>query len=132
APDLTSRDASSESHSGSWAAAEANGQIMTPLQFEQRYQPEWDELQRLLKPLRRPHLSWRGAPNPQSAGGERIAALYRRACEQLALARARAYPAYLTEPLEELTAEAHQLIYQQADLGLSQLKRAVATDFPRA
>ena len=107
---------------------------MTPLQFEQRYQPEWEELQRLLKRLRRPPiLSWRGSNNPQSdGGGERVAALYRRACEQLALARARAYPAYLTERLEELTAEAHQLIYQQAELGLGRLNRVVATDFPRA
>src|SRR6185312_6845756 len=105
---------------------------MTPLQFEQRYQPEWDELQTLLRKLRRPHFSWRETPDQQSSGGERIAALYRRACEQLALARARAYPAYLTERLEELTAEAHQLIYQQAELGLGRLKRVVATDFPRA
>jgi len=118
-------------HNGSWVVAETDP-TMTPLQFEQRYQPEWDELQTLLKKLRRPHFSWRGATEQQSSGGERIAALYRRACEQLALARARAYPAYLTERLEELTAEAHQLIYQQAELGLGRLKRVVTTDFPRA
>jgi uncharacterized membrane protein SpoIIM required for sporulation len=97
---------------------------MTPLQFEQRYQPEWDELQRLLENVRR--------PGQQANRSERIAALYRRACEQLALARARAYPAYLTERLEQLTAQAHQLIYQQAELGLGRLKRMIARDFPRA
>ena len=105
---------------------------MTPLQFEQRYQPEWDELQTLLQKVRRQH-PWSRAGNEQQASrSERIASLYRRACEQLALARARAYPAYLTERLEQLTSEAHQLIYQQAELGLGRLKRMVASDFPRA
>jgi uncharacterized membrane protein SpoIIM required for sporulation len=104
---------------------------MTPLQFEQRYQPEWDELQSLLTRLHKPLPWWKKAPG-QPVDGERIAALYRRACEQLALARARAYPAYLTEPLEQLTADAHQLIYQQVEFGLGRLKRIVASDFPRA
>ena len=63
---------------------------------------------------------------------EHVAALYRRACEQLALARARAYPAYLTDRLEQLTADAHQLIYQHAEVGLGRLQRMVARDFPRA
>jgi uncharacterized membrane protein SpoIIM required for sporulation len=104
---------------------------MTPLQFEQRYHPEWDELQSLLARLRTRHRWWNRASH-EPVAGERIAALYRRACEQLALARARAYPAYLTERLEQLTAEAHQAIYQHAELGLTRLKRMVASDFPRA
>ena len=104
---------------------------MTPLQFEQRYQPEWDELQSLLTRLHKP-LRWRGKAPEQPIDGTRLAALYRRACEQLALARARAYPAYLTERLEQLTADAHQLIYQQVEFGLGRLKRIVASDFPRA
>jgi stage II sporulation SpoM-like protein len=122
---------------------------MTPLQFEQRYQPEWDELQGLLARVSRvaplallgipsaalrlhQPLRWRKKVPGRPIDGERIAALYRRACEQLALARARAYPAYLTERLEQLTADAHQLIYQQAEFGLGQLKQLVASDFPRA
>lgn len=104
---------------------------MTPLQFEQRYQPEWDELQTLLEKVRR-HAWSKPAHDQQSNRSERIAALYRRACEQLALARARAYPAYLTERLEQLTSQAHQLIYQQAELGLGRLNRMVASDFPCA
>jgi uncharacterized membrane protein SpoIIM required for sporulation len=72
------------------------------------------------------------AADGQPIAGERVAALYRSACEQLALARARAYPAYLTDRLEQLTADAHQLIYQHAELGWSRLKRLVAYDFPRA
>jgi uncharacterized membrane protein SpoIIM required for sporulation len=105
---------------------------MTPLQFEQRYQSEWDELQALLTTVQRPQ-GWLGrATDQQAMRSERIAALYRRACEQLALARARAYPAYLTERLEQLTADAHQLIYQQAELGVGRLRRLVARDFPCA
>jgi uncharacterized membrane protein SpoIIM required for sporulation len=103
---------------------------MTPLQFEQSHQQEWDELQTLLAQL---HKSVRArAADGQPIAGERVAALYRRACEQLALARARAYPAYLTDRLEQLTSDAHQLIYQHAELGWSRLKRMVAYDFPRA
>jgi uncharacterized membrane protein SpoIIM required for sporulation len=103
---------------------------MTPLQFEQSHQQEWNELQSLLAQL---HKSVRArSADGQPIAGERVAALYRRACEQLALARARAYPAYLTDRLEQLTADAHQLIYQHAELGWSRLKRMVAYDFPRA
>ena len=64
--------------------------------------------------------------------GERVAALYRRACEHLALARARSYPAYLLDRLDRLTADAHQVIYQQRELGASALWRIIARDFPRA
>jgi uncharacterized membrane protein SpoIIM required for sporulation len=103
---------------------------MTPLQFEQSHQQEWDELQTLLARL---HKSVRGhAAGGEPIAGERVAALYRRACEQLALARARSYPAYLTDRLEQLTADAHQLIYQQAELGWNRLQRLVSHDFPRA
>ena len=103
---------------------------MTPLQFEQSHQREWHELQTLLAQL---HKSVRGrAADGKPIAGEHVAALYRRACEQLALARARAYPTYLTDRLERLTADAHQLIYQHAEVGLGRLKRMVARDFPRA
>jgi uncharacterized membrane protein SpoIIM required for sporulation len=103
---------------------------MTPLQFEQSHQQEWNELQTLLMQL---HKSVRArAADGQPIAGERIAALYRRACEQLALARARAYPAYLTDRLEQLTADAHQVIYQHAEVGWSRLKQMVAYDFPRS
>jgi uncharacterized membrane protein SpoIIM required for sporulation len=103
---------------------------MTPLQFEQSHQQEWHELQELLAQLHKPVRA--RTADGQPIAGERVAALYRRACEQLALARARAYPAYLTDRLEQLTADAHQVIYQHAELGWSRLKRMVAYDFPRA
>ncbi len=103
---------------------------MTPLQFESRYEAEWRELETLLD-----RAFGRASPGTRVAApvpGERLAALYRRACEQLALARARAYPAYMLDRLERLTADAHQLIYQRREFGVAALRRFVALDFPRA
>jgi uncharacterized membrane protein SpoIIM required for sporulation len=101
---------------------------MTPLQFEALYQAEWQELEELLD-----HVLKRTSKKPsRPLRGERIAALYRRACEHLALARARAYPAYLLDRLERLTADAHQVIYQQREFGVAALWRIAARDFPRA
>ena len=71
-------------------------------------------------------------PPKEPLRGERIAALYRRACEHLALARARSYPAYLLDRLDRLTADAHQVIYQQREFGAAALWRIVSRDFPRA
>jgi uncharacterized membrane protein SpoIIM required for sporulation len=99
---------------------------MTPLQFEAQYKKEWDELQSLLTQLREVR------KGSERIAGERVASLYRRACEQLALARARSYPAYIIERLNELTADAHQLIYQRQEFGLARLRRMIARDFPRA
>lgn len=101
---------------------------MSPLQFEQLYTAEWEELQKALHEIRSKGLFRRAAAVP----GERVAWLYRRACEQLALARARSYPAYLTDRLQQLTADAHQLIYQRPELGLSRLAALVTRGFPQA
>ena len=103
---------------------------MTPLRFEQTYQDEWAELETLLDRVigRNGVKSSLGSP----VSGARLAALYRRACEQLALARARAYPAYIVERLERITAEGHQLIYHRRELGLTRVKNLVAVDFPAA
>jgi uncharacterized membrane protein SpoIIM required for sporulation len=103
---------------------------MTPLQFEALYQPEWTELEALLNQVleragsvTRPH---------DEVSGARVAALYRRACEQLALARARSYPAYLIDRLERLTSDGHQVIYREHDFGFARVKRMLAIDFPCA
>jgi uncharacterized membrane protein SpoIIM required for sporulation len=103
---------------------------MTPLHFEALYQGEWQKLEAALQIL----LGERKATRDQkkTLRGEEIAALYRRACEHLALARARSYPAYLLDRLERLTADAHQVIYQRRELGIGHLRRIFATDFPRA
>ncbi|HUQ52050.1 MAG TPA: stage II sporulation protein M [Gammaproteobacteria bacterium] len=102
---------------------------MTPLKFEELYQAEWQELEDLLdRVLGRK----KKAASAEPLRGERIATLYRRACEQLALARARSYPAYLVDRLDRLTADAHQVIYQQREFGAGALWRIFARDFPRA
>jgi len=103
---------------------------MTPLQFEQLYEPEWDELDRALQALRKRKA--KQEPGAAKLSGERIAELYRRACEHLALARARAYPAHVVERLDQLTANAHQAIYQRREFGISRLRRMFAVEFPRA
>ena len=103
--------------------------MMTPLRFQQLYEAEWTELQTLLEALS----GGTAASRPREAvSGARAAALYRQACEHLALARARSYPAYIVDRLEDLTSRAHQLIYQQREFGLGRLRRLINVDFPAA
>jgi len=103
--------------------------LVTPLHFEELYQPEWQELEVLLDQLLGRK---KFAKTRTQVPGERVAVLYRRACEHLALARARSYPAYLLDQLERLTADAHQVIYQRREFGLVELKRFLSVDFPRS
>lgn len=107
---------------------------MTPLHFEQLYSEEWNELAALLDRLHGKGVKRKGIkpPKREPVPGDRLAVLYRRACEQLALARARSYPAYLVDRLEQLTADAHQAIYQRRELGWSKLRKLAAVDFPQA
>ncbi|HET7698647.1 MAG TPA: stage II sporulation protein M [Vicinamibacterales bacterium] len=103
---------------------------MTPLQFEALYEAEWTELEALLdRVLGR---TGRRSGAREEVPGDRVAALYRRACEQLALARARSYPAYLVDRLERLTADGHQVIYRQHEFGAARVKAMLLADFPRA
>jgi uncharacterized membrane protein SpoIIM required for sporulation len=102
---------------------------MTPLQFEALYQDDWQELETLLQSF----FGLRGkAPAPPPRRGERLAILYRRVCEQLALARARCYPAYMLDRLERLTSDAHQAIYQRREFGVAAVRQFISTDFPAA
>jgi uncharacterized membrane protein SpoIIM required for sporulation len=103
---------------------------MTPLHFENLYQAEWTELEEQIRLIL--DGKNRKRESTEAIQGERVAALYRRACEHLALARARAYPRYMLDRLDKLTADAHQVIYQRRELGLARLRRAFAVDFPRA
>ena len=98
---------------------------VTPLQFEQLYERDWAELELTLE-------RHAAAPSARSIAGARFAALYRQTCGHLAIARSRSYPAHLVDRLEHLTAQCHQLIYQQRELGLAWLARIVARDFPVA
>lgn len=99
---------------------------MTPLQFEALYQGEWQELEALLSDF----LGTRRKNEPAALKAERLATLYRRACEQLALARARSYPAYMLDRLERLTGDAHQVIYERREFGIAAVKRLISVEFP--
>lgn len=108
---------------------------MTPLQFESLYSPEWEELEELLRLIAsgKSGRSSRTAPRDfEPVRGERVASLYRRACEHLALARARAYPRSMQDRLDNLTSEAHQVIYQRPEIGIERIRHAFAVTFPRA
>jgi uncharacterized membrane protein SpoIIM required for sporulation len=95
---------------------------MTPLQFEDMHAPLWAELEAEV-----------GVPEKQRRfDGERLARLYRRVCEHLALAQARAYPVHMTQRLEVLTQGAHRLIYRRHDYGMARLGQLVLVDFPEA
>src|SRR6476620_4178479 len=101
---------------------------MRPLRFEELYQDEWAELEADLDQISDPK---RGSATGRTApSGVRVAALYRRVCDQLALARARSYPAYLIDRLERMTARAHQAIYYRPEFGLRLLGQFVTNKFP--
>jgi len=95
---------------------------MTPLQFEAMHAPLWAELEAEI----------RIAERKRKFDGARLASLYRRVCEHLALAQARAYPVHVTQRLEALTQGAHRLIYRRHDYGMARLGRLVLVDFPQA
>lgn len=99
---------------------------MTPLQFEQLHEADWLELEDCIKQLKGSRKKRRDLQ------GARLAQLYRRACEQLAMARERAYPAYQIDRLQKMTSDAHQAIYQQHELGLNRLAKLFTEDFPCA
>jgi uncharacterized membrane protein SpoIIM required for sporulation len=97
---------------------------MTPLQFEAEHAASWQELDAAL--------AARTRRKAAAIDRARIASLYRAACEHLAVAESRAYPVWLIERLESLTARGHQLIYRQTDFGLDKLARLFLVDFPAA
>jgi uncharacterized membrane protein SpoIIM required for sporulation len=103
---------------------------MTPLGFEQLYQKDWADLEGLLNQVLRRKTD-NSAPQSEVSGAH-LAALYRRACEHLALARARSYPSYIVDRLERMTADAHQLIYHRREFGLARVRHMIAVEFPSA
>nr|WP_255429200.1 stage II sporulation protein M [Ramlibacter albus] len=64
--------------------------------------------------------------------GARLASLYRRCCEDLALAQARAYPVQMVQQLESLTQRAHRLVYRRQGVEFAQLRRLALIEFPQA
>lgn len=100
---------------------------VSPAQFEAAHAPRWEELERLLESAEDSHGRAR-----ERWDAARLAALYRASCEQLALAQARAYPAYLVQRLEGLTQRAHRLIYRPQGAQMAQLRHLVLVEIPQA
>ena len=84
---------------------------MTPVRFEAEYGALWRELEAALDAIEgvRPkaflhdHAAGAVTAQPASVSPARLTALYRRCCEHLSLAQARAYPIRLTQRLQDLT-----------------------------
>lgn len=106
---------------------------MTPLQFEARYAEDWKQLEaQIAIYVEARRRSRKEKEENARLSGEKFAALYRRVCEQLSLARERDYPTFLVDRLERLAAEAHQLIYQQkSGHVLAGLREFLLRGFPR-
>jgi len=122
--------------------------MLSAAEFEARYGDEWSALEAWTRhpsggPARRRWPWQRRAAANASAGKaptfdgdtpqdpEQLVVLYRHACEHLALARSRRYPAHLVQRLEWLTGEAHALVYGQAALGGRRLRDIVAVETPQ-
>ncbi|HEX4584936.1 MAG TPA: stage II sporulation protein M [Burkholderiaceae bacterium] len=113
---------------------------MTPVRFEAEYGALWRELEAALDEMERirprtsPYDRGAGAVSrpPEAIGPARLAALYRRCCEHLSLAQARAYPIGLIQRLQDLTYRAHRLIYRRRDYGAARLKRLVLVEIPQS
>lgn len=110
---------------------------MTPRLFEARNGALWQELEDALDRAEnvkrsRDRKDKRDTPSrkPPPLDGARLAELYRRSCEHLALSQARAYPIHLTQRLETLTQRAHRVIYRRRDYGLARLRHLALVDFP--
>lgn len=103
---------------------------VTPLQFETRYAADWAALEEQVRLRQQRRGKGKDQPLMPADG---FAALYRRVCEQLSLARERAYPAYLVDRLQGVASDAHQLLYQQGGrTTLGALREFLQYGFPRA
>jgi uncharacterized membrane protein SpoIIM required for sporulation len=91
---------------------------MTALDFETVNEAQWIELERALD------------RQDKALEPERFLFLYRSACEHLALAEARGFPAPLISRLSSITARAHQVVYRQTDLGFGRIARTLLHTFP--
>lgn len=91
---------------------------MTPLEFEAAHESAWSELEAMLRVTDRERVA------------ERFLVLYRMSCEHLALAQARDFPEHVVARLARLTADAHQIIYRQGELGLRRIRVLLLQRFP--
>ena len=91
---------------------------MTALDFQTSNETQWSELEQAVN------------CKEKTLDPERFLFLYRAACEHLALAEARGFPAPLVSRLAAVTARAHQIVYRQTDLGLGRIAHTLMHTFP--
>ena len=91
---------------------------MKALDFETSNEAQWSELEQAV------------GRGDKALDPERFLFLYRAACEHLALAEARGFPAPLVTRLSAVTARAHQIVYRQTDLGFGRIARTLMHLFP--
>jgi uncharacterized membrane protein SpoIIM required for sporulation len=93
---------------------------VTPLEFETSNASRWREFEALL------------GKTDRDLDPENFLRLYRGCCEHLALAQARGFPAHVIERLAIMTAQGHQIVYRQRDLGLRRVGALLLQRFPAA
>ncbi|MCL2829491.1 MAG: stage II sporulation protein M [Betaproteobacteria bacterium] len=101
--------------------------MMTPNEFTQRYEKDWQDLETLIDGARKRRR--KKAENPSEPSGA-LPALYRRVCQHLALARERHYPPALIERLDRLALAGHQTLYAARGRLAGNIIRFAARDFP--
>ena len=98
---------------------------MNQQEFTARYEADWDAFDRMLEVLERGRRRAKDAENIAE-----FPLLYRRLCQQLALARDRDYAAHLVDRLNQLVLRGHQYLYDARAGVWSRLVRAVVVDIP--
>lgn len=98
---------------------------MKQKQFEMQNEALWDQIKTILEEKNRK----KNAPGP--LGLHEFPALYRRLCQNLALALQRGYSPALTDYLQKMVGDCHQLLYGTAVERPMTLHRWLLNEFPQ-
>lgn len=97
--------------------------------FIAQHREEWDRLEAWLATQRKPDKH--ATPDAAPFSVQYFPHAYRRVCQQLALARTRAYSPELVERLQALVQAGHQYLYRTRRPEWGLIRRFVSSDFPR-
>ena len=97
---------------------------MSQEEFERRHAPDWERLEELLQ------ASGKSSEKPGKDAPE-FPRLYRRVCQQLALARERQYATYIVDRLNDLVLRGHQHFYSAQAGMLTRMMQFAGGGFPR-
>ena len=99
---------------------------MNQQEFTTRYEPDWEAFAHMLEVLESG--KHRRRRNPEDV--TEFPLLYRRLCQQLALARDRDYAAHLVDRLNQLVLRGHQFLYEARAGVWSRFLHAAVVDIP--